>query len=390
MLKNPALPGIDAFLERLSENVRSLPLYNSGLTAEHVRQRYGVQEVAKLGSNENPYGTGARTLAAITAAAGDCALYPDPSSDRLRMALSSRLGVPAECIAVGNGSEDLIAISAHTFLGPGDEFVTIRPSFGLHVLHAQSIGARVRAVPVLDDYRVDVDGLIAALSSRPRMLIFSNPSNPTGCSITAEEMERLLAAISPETIFVFDEAYFEYASFQPSPGEQSFVGPPYPAFLPMLQKLESPWIMLRTFSKAYGLAGMRVGYGVASDPHLVDLMDRIRSPFNVNRLAQVAAIAAMEDPEFVRESVSWTIKERGRVRDALTSMGYRTSNSRANFLFVDTQEDASLLATKLLSYGVIVKPWREPDFEEHIRVSIGSPRANDQFLDALSKAGERN
>src|SRR5580658_7749321 len=208
VLKNPAISGIDLFLERLSEDVRSLPRYNSGLTAEHVRKHYGVEEIAKLGSNENPYGTGPATLAAIAAAAADCALYPDPSSDGLRAALSSRMGVPAGRIAVGNGSEDLIAIAAHTFLSPGDEFVTILPSFGLHVLHAQSIGARLRSVPVLDDYSVNIDGLIAVLASRPRMLIFSNPSNPTGCSITAADMQRLLAAIPPETIFVFDEAYF--------------------------------------------------------------------------------------------------------------------------------------------------------------------------------------
>jgi histidinol-phosphate aminotransferase len=385
-MKNPAIPGIDAFLERLSEDVRGLPRYNSGLTADYVRQHYGVEEVAKLGSNENPYGTAAGTVAAIAAAAADCALYPDPSSDSLRAALSFRLDIPAERISIGNGSEDLIAISAHTFLSPGDEFVTIRPSFGLHVLHAQSIGARLRAVPVLNDYRADIDGLIKALAARPQMLILSNPSNPTGCSITAEEMQRLLGALSPETIFIFDEAYFEYASADAS----------YPAFLPMLQKLESPWLMLRTFSKAYGLAGLRVGYGIASDPHLVDLMDRIRSPFNVNRLAQVAAIAALEETEFVRDSVSRTIDERERVREALTSMGYRTSNSRANFLFIDALEDASALAVKLLSYGVIVKPWREPGFEDHMRVSIGSPRANDQFLNALrkevapGKASERN
>jgi histidinol-phosphate aminotransferase len=380
VLKDSAMTGIDVFLERLSEDVRSLPRYNSGLTAEHVRKHYGVQEIAKLGSNENPYGTGPGTVAAIAAAAADCALYPDPSGDTLRAALSSRLGIPAGRIALGNGSEDLIAISAHTFLSPGDEFVTILPSFGLHVLHAQSIGARLRSVPVLEDYSVDIDGLIAALAFRPRMLIFSNPSNPTGRSITAGEMQRLLAAIPSETLLVFDEAYFEYAATDPS----------YPAFLPMLKKLESPWLMLRTFSKAYGLAGLRVGYGIASDESLVDLMDRIRSPFNVNRLAQAAAIAALEETGFVRQCVSRTIEERERVMRALHALGYRTAKSCANFLFVDAQEDASALAARLLSYGVIVKPWREPGFTEHMRVSVGSPRANDQFLNALDKAAERN
>jgi histidinol-phosphate aminotransferase len=375
-----ASASIDVFLECLSEDVRNLPRYNSGLSAEYVRERYGVEEVAKLGSNENPFGAAPGTMAAIAAAAGECALYPDPSGDRLRAILSAKLDVPAERIALGNGSEDLIAIAAHTFLSPGDEFVTIRPSFGLHVLHAQSIGARLRAVPVLDNYRADGKGLIEALESRPRMLILSNPSNPTGLSITEDEMSRMLAAIPEETIFVFDEAYYEYAAADPS----------YPDFLPMLKRLRSAWLMLRTFSKAYGLAGMRVGYGLTSDARLVDLMDRIRSPFNVNRLAQAGAIAALEETEFMRQCVSQTIEERGRVRRALAAMGYRTPESRANFLFVDAEEDASALSTRLLSQGVIVKPWRDPGFHQHMRVSIGSPRANDQFLDALNQVAERS
>jgi histidinol-phosphate aminotransferase len=374
-----AAASTDIFLECLSEHVRTLPRYNSGLTAESVREQYGVQEVAKLASNENPYGAAPRTMAAIAAAAGECALYPDPSGDRLRAALSAKLDVPLERIALGNGSEDLIAIAAHTFLSPGDPFVTIRPSFGLHVLHAQSIGARLRAIPVLDDYRADVPGLIEALESRPRMFILSNPSNPTGLSIAEDEMSLALAAIPQETIFVFDEAYYEYASADPS----------YPDFLSMLKRLSSPWLMLRTFSKAYGLAGMRVGYGLASDARLVDLMDRIRSPFNVNRLAQAAAIAALEETEFMRVCVSKTIEERERVRRALAAMGYRTPASRANFLFIDAQEDASALSTRLLSHGVIVKPWREPDFDKHFRVSIGSAGANYQFLNALNQVAER-
>ena len=370
----------EIFLERLSEDVRRLPRYNSGLTAEYVRERYRVQEVAKLASNENPYGAAPGTRAAIAKAAADCSWYPDPSGDSLRAALAARLDVPPERIALGNGSEDLIAIAAHTFLSPGDRFVTIRPSFGLHVLHAQSIGAQPIAVPVLADYRSDVDGLIAALESRPRMLIFSNPSNPTGLSITAEEMRRLIEAIRAETILIFDEAYYEYAGANPS----------YPYFLSMLKRLASPWLMLRTFSKAYGLAGLRVGYGIASDARLVDLMDRIRSPFNVNRLAQAAALAALDEMQFVSECVSRTVAERDRVRAELAAMGYRTPASCANFLFVDAREDASSLAERLLSCGVIVKPWREPGFEEYMRVSIGSPRANDQFVAALKEAAERS
>jgi len=171
---------------------------------------------------------------------------------------------------------------------------------------------------------------------------------------------------------VFDEAYLEYAATDPS----------YPDFLAMLQDAETPWLMLRTMSKAYGLAGVRVGYAVASDPELISLMDRVRAPFNVNRLAQVAAIAALDDMEYVQRVVTHTVAERERLRAALTSLGYRTAPSRANFLFVQTHEDATELAKRLLTRGVIVKPWRDSGFEDHLRVSIGLPADNDSFLDA--------
>jgi histidinol-phosphate aminotransferase len=373
------MTGNRTFLDNLREEVRTLPLYNAGLSADYVRSHYQVEEVAKLGSNENPYGTSPRVLAAVAAAVPGAALYPDSAGDPLREALSHRLGIPADRIALGNGSEDLIAISAHTFLSPGDEFVTITPSFGLHVIHAQALGARVRAVPVRADYSVAVEGLIDAISPRTRMVILSNPSNPTGSSITAADMNRLIAALAEDTLLVFDEAYFEYAATDPS----------YPAFLPMLKRCPTPWLMLRTFSKAYGLAGLRVGYGIASDAALVSLMNRVRSPFNVNRLAQVAAAAALEEVEFVQDCVARTIEERERVRAELTAQGYTVAPSRANFLFVDAGEDASELAVRLLHHGVIVKPWREPGFTGHFRVSTGSPRENNQFLKALAAVSER-
>jgi histidinol-phosphate aminotransferase len=321
-------------------------------------------------------------VAAIREAAAESALYPLSECDDLRVALSKFLGIAPERLAGGNGSEDLIAIGAHTFLSPGDEFVTMSPSFGLHVLHAQALGAIGRAIPVRADYSMDVDAMIAAITPRTRMVIFSSPSNPTGNSITKADMDRLLASVPADVLIVFDEAYFEYASASTG----------YPDFLSMLEtgSVRAPWIMLRTFSKAYGLAGMRVGYGIASDPALVSLMNRIRSPFNVNRLAQVAAIAALREGAFVEACVSRTIQERERVRGELHRLGYRVAPSVANFLFFDAAENASELATRLLRYGVIVKPWREPGFEEHVRVSIGSPEANDQFLTALAATGERS
>jgi histidinol-phosphate aminotransferase len=362
------------FLDALRPAIRTLPAYNSGLSAEHVRARYRVSEVAKLGSNENPWGASPRVQAALANALQDAAFYPDPSSDILRHALAVKLGITPERLAFGNGSEDLISICAHSFLSPGEQMITILPSFGLHVIYSQAIGADVRIVPSTN-YNIDVDGIIAALTPRTRLVMFSAPSNPLGTTITGDDLKRLLHALSDDTLLVFDEAYFEYASAEES----------YPGFLDILKHCDRTWILLRTFSKAYGLAGLRVGYAVASDPSLIDVIDRARTPFNVNRFAQVAAAVALEETGHMQDCVSRTIAERERVRAALTAMGYQCSPSVANFLFFDAHEDASALAEKLLSHGVIVKPWREPGYRQHVRVSSGLPRSNDLFLAALKK-----
>ena len=362
------------FLDRVRPEIRTLPAYNSGLSAESVRARYNVAEVAKLGSNENPWGASPRVHAAIAAAVQDVALYPEAASDTLRHALSAQLGIAPDRFAFGNGSEDLISVCAHSFLAPGDEMITILPSFGLHVIYSQAIGAKVQLIPASAEYAIDIRGIIAALNPRTRLVMFSAPSNPLGTTITADEMDRLLKALDNETLLVFDEAYYEYASAEES----------YPDFLNILERSGKTWIMLRTFSKAYGLAGLRVGYGIASDASLIDVIDRARTPFNVNRLAQVAAVAALEETGHMRECVARTTAERERVRGKLQSMGYAPSPSVANFLFFDAREDASRLAEKLLPHGVIVKPWRETGYREHLRVSIGTPRSNDLFLTALA------
>lgn len=366
------------FIDGLRPEIKSLPAYNSGLSAEYVRAHYGVDRIAKLGSNENPWGTSPQVIEAIVRAAPEAALYPDPGSTELRAALASRLKVAPECFAFGNGSEDLISVCAHSFLGPGDEMVTILPSFGLHVIYAQAIGAHVRTVRVGSDYRLDMTEMIAALTPRTRMVMFSSPSNPLGTAVCSADLRRLLAALSPETLLVFDEAYFEYGAASAG----------YPNYLGMLKESGAAWILLRTFSKAYGLAGLRVGYGIASDASLIHVIDRARTPFNVNRLAQAAALAALEETEFVRECVSRTVVERERVRVSLNEFGYVCSPSIANFVFFDAREDASELAARLLRYGVIVKPWREAGFTSHIRVSTGTEETSDQFLEALAETAE--
>lgn len=370
------MKGIDAFLDGVRPEVKNLPLYNAGVSSDYVRTHYQIQEVAKLGSNENPYGTSPKVLAAIAAATPLVGLYPDPFCGELRALLSQRLDVAPERFGFGNGSDDLISVAVESFLSPGDEVLTLSPSYGLHVIFAQSFGAKTRMVPLREDYTFDIPAFIAAITPRTRMIMFSNPSNPVGASMTADDLCRLLAAIPSSTILMFDEAYFDYGAIDSS----------YPPFLKMLEQSHVPWMVLRTFSKAYGLAGLRVGYAVASDASLISLTDRVRGPFNVNRLAQAAAVAGLQDMDYVQECIRQTTAERARVAGKLRDLGYQPAPSLANFLFFNAREDASELAKRLFPYGVIVKPWREPGFTQHVRVSIGSPKHNDQFLAALSEA----
>lgn len=367
------------FLAGVSAAVRTLPRYNAGLSIEYVRKHYGVTEIAKLGSNENPYGPSPKVIEALRKAADEVWLYPEPSCDSLRELLAERLHVAPERFIFGNGSEDLIAVLTRTFISAGDRVVTFAPSFGLHVIWPRSVGAEVVAVPVNDGYAMEIDEVIAALEPAPRMLIFGNPSNPVGTSISADDLRRIIASLPRETLLVFDEAYLEYASADSS----------YPDFLAVLSEAEVPWILLRTLSKAYGLAGLRIGFGIASTPELIDLMDRVRAPFNVNRMAQVAALAALEDMAYVEDVVERTVTERARMRAELEQLGFRVAPSLANFLFVQAKENAGELSTRLLTKGVIVKPWTEPAYSDHVRVSIGAPQANDQFLEAWAEIARR-
>lgn len=355
--------------------VSHLPSYNAGLSIEHVRAKYQVERVAKLGSNENPLGISPLVAAVIHQSAAKVALYPDTSCLALRLALSAQLDVAPEKFIFGNGSEDLIAVATRTLLSPGDEVVTVVPSFGLHVIYPESMGAVVHKVPLKFDYSMDTDGLIAALNDNTKILIISNPSNPVGVTMSLADMRRLLQAVSSNTLVLWDEAYYEYAAANPA----------YPDCLAELEAARRPYLLLRTFSKAYSLAGLRIGYGLASDSTLIDYMGRVRTPFNVNQLAQDAAVAALSDSAHLQTGVQHAVAERERMRAALISMGYQPAPSEANFLFFDTRRDAGAVAEQLLKNGVIIKPWREPGYTTCLRVSVGSRADNDLFLDTISR-----
>lgn len=354
--------------------VPSLPVYNAGLSSDAVRSRYGVQHIARLGSNENPYGPSPRVGAALVDLARQIQYYPDANATALRDVLAARHAVPANQVVLGNGSEDILQMLCQAFTGVGDVVLTQRPAFGLHEIYPRMMGATVELVELTADLAFDLAAWCAALQRAPKLAFIANPSNPVGCMWTAEQFAQLLQAASPATLLVVDEAYVEYASLTPG----------YPDTLAQLQDCGKPWIVLRTFSKAWGLAGLRVGYGVAGDASTIALLDRVRTPFNVNQAAQVAALAALKDEAYMRRNVQATVTERDALAQRLRAAGLRVAPSATNFLFVEVGRDAAVVAEGLLAKGVIIKPWKEPGYTQFLRVSVGLQEDNNRFVQALS------
>jgi len=365
-------------VSRASDMVRTevtrLSPYNSGLTIAEVMQRYAPARIAKLGSNENPLGPSPTLATMVQAGAEMFRLYPDPAGRELRQAIAARYEFGEDQIILGNGSEDLLSVISRAVLRPGDTVVTLYPSFPLHEDYATLMGASVKRVTVNNDLTINVDALIDAVRERPRMLLFSNPMNPVGSWLSAGDLSKVLDAAGDETLIVVDEAYAEYAE-----------GDDYASSLHYLRKRDRPWIVLRTFSKAFGLAGLRIGFGIVGDPELRALLDRVRTPFNANGMAQAAALAALADEEHLARVVALAKAERTRVESFLRNMGLDVAPSRGNFLFFNCRQNASAFAEGLLREGVIVKPWKQQDFDSYVRVSIGSPAENDHFMAALSR-----
>jgi len=358
--------------------VRDLPVYNAGLSSQVVRQRYGVTRVARLASNENPFGPSIAVGKALAELQRSASLYPDANCRALRAAIALRTGALSDQVVIGNGSENLLEVLCQAYLSPGDRVVTLLPSFGLHEIYPRMMGARVQMVPVTSALEFDVDAWCSALSSgpqTPKMAILSNPSNPVGCMLDEHAFRRVVQAATPETLLVIDEAYYEYALRTPA----------FPDALTDLRGQKRPWIVLRTFSKAWGLAGLRVGYGVASDAKLVEMLDRVRTPFNVNLAAQAAALAAWDDPAHMEKCVLATVAMREEIAEQLRTLGVRVAPSATNFLFLDLGQANGPIAEALLKRGVIVKPWKESGYENFIRVSIGSAEDNASFLGSLKE-----
>jgi histidinol-phosphate aminotransferase len=366
-----------AFLTPPRRALRDVFPYQPGKSIASVQRELGLKSVVKLASNENPLGSAPRAMAAYRKAEKACALYPEGASPELRSALARFHKIDEGSVVVGNGSDEIIRLLCEAFLDPEDEVVVSQYAFIRFKQQASMMGARVIEVP-MTDWTHDLALMAQAASQRTKLIFIANPNNPTGTYNTQEEVEALLAAVPKTALVVLDEAYFQYA--------RSIDG--YPRSLPELAAKHENLVVLRTFSKAYGLAGLRVGYGVG-DPELIGWLDRIRMPFNVSLPAQRACIEALKDAAFVKRTVALNETQRAAVARALGDLGFGVGDSAANFLFARSPIPGRELFKALLRQGVIVRPLDEYGLPQFVRISIGSPAQNKALLKALAKALDR-
>lgn len=357
---------------RVPEYVASLKPYVPGKPIEELERELGITDSVKLASNENPLGPSEKALKALR---GDVLKnlnrYPDGGAFYLKQALSRKLGVKAEEVIVGNGSNELIDIAVKTFMKAGDEAVMAWPSFVVYPMAVQAQGCAGVRVP-LREFRHDLDAMADAVTERTRMVFIANPNNPTGTINTQDELDALMDRLPKDIVVVLDEAYYEYVSDERYAKSMKHF------------RAGRNILVLRTFSKIYGLAGLRVGYGVAG-AGIVEEMNKIREPFNTSSLAQAAALAALEDAEHVERSRRMNLEGRQYLCGALESMGLKYVPSEANFVYLPTKGNAVELYESLLREGVIVRPMG-PDA---LRVTIGLPGENRRFMDAMGKAMRR-
>ncbi|MBI3333140.1 MAG: histidinol-phosphate transaminase [Candidatus Omnitrophica bacterium] len=361
-----------SFARRCLERVTP---YAPGKPIEEVQRELGLSRVIKLASNENPLGPSPKALQAIQRALANLNRYPDSHCFFLVRKLSEAWGLSPEHFLVGNGSDELITLAVRAFLDPGDEVVIAQPTFLIYSIAAEIAGAKIRGVP-LKRFRYDLIGMRKAITRRTKLVFIANPDNPTGTYVTQAEVESFMAALPEETIVFFDEAYAEMVD-----------APDYPECKRYL--LEGrPVIVTRTFSKAYGLSGIRVGYGVAP-VELMTAMQRVREPFNVNSLAQAAALAALEDREHLEATRRLLREEKPVVYRALEELGLEAVPSAANFILFHVGPRALELVKGLMARGIIVREMTAWNLPEYVRVTIGLPEENRAFIQALREELKR-
>jgi histidinol-phosphate aminotransferase len=357
------------FIKLSVPGVAGLTPYNPGKPIEELERDLGIRNAIKLASNENPLGPGDRVKKALQALP-DLGRYPDGSGHRLRHALADRHAIEPDRITLGNGSNDILELVARAFVQPGDEVIYSAHAFAVYQLVSQALGAQSVVVPALN-FAHDLDAMAAAVSDRTRLMFVANPNNPSGTWCTATELRGLIDRLPEHVIVVIDEAYFEYGAAVAD----------YPDASQWLDEFPN-LVVTRTFSKAYGLAGLRIGYGL-SHPQIADLLNRIRQPFNVNAVALQAAEVALTDQAHIDRSIGLNNDGMRQLVAGFDSMGIHYLPSLGNFVCIDLEQPAQPVYQALLERGVIVRPVTNYGMPNHLRITIGLEEENERLLKAL-------
>jgi histidinol-phosphate aminotransferase len=357
---------------RVKPWIAALQPYVPGKPIEELERELGLTGVVKLASNENPLGPSPMAVAAVRAALDGVHRYPDGACFVLRDKLARRLDVAPEQLVFGCGADELLELVAKTFLGPGDECVFAWPSFAMYPIVTRGMGATPIAVPLDAQLVHDLDAMARAIGDRTRVVIVCNPNNPTGTSVGAAAFERFAAALPDDVVLVLDEAYVDFAR-----------RPDFPDALAWVRRRPGT-LVVRTFSKSVGLAGLRVGYGVA-DPELAGFLERARHPFNVNLLAEVAAVAALDDHEHLERTRRLNAEGIDLLTRELGALGIDVWPSEANFVLARPGPGAY---ERLLREGVIVRPLGGFGMPEHVRITVGLPEENERLVKALRRIAE--
>ncbi|MDD5267548.1 MAG: histidinol-phosphate transaminase [Methylococcales bacterium] len=350
--------------------VQRLVPYKAGKPIEELERELGLTRIIKLASNENPLGPGKKSLAAIQAALNALALYPDGSGFALKQALAEKYAVDISQITLGNGSNEILELVARAFLTPEFEVVFSQHAFAVYPIVTQAVGATAVIIPALD-YGHDLDAMCRAVTEKTRLVFIANPNNPTGTLLSQASLEGFIGALPGTCVCVLDEAYFEFVSSADSINS-----------IDWLKKFPN-LLITRTFSKAYGLAGLRVGYGLSS-PQLADILNRVRQPFNNNTLALAAAEAALADDEHLQQTITVNALGMQQLTNGFKNLGLEWIPSAGNFVLVDLKQAGQPVYEALLRKGVIVRPVGNYELPNHLRISIGTATENQLFLQALA------
>lgn len=365
----------DPIYKMVPTHILKIKPYVPGKPIEEVKRELGVKKVIKLASNENALGPSPRAIQAIKNYASKIHLYPDGAAYYLREDIASYLGVDSDNIIVGNGSDEIVSIITRIFIQKGDQAIMGDPSFLMYRIDTQLSRGEIVTVP-LKDFSLDVSRILNSLTDKTRLIFISNPNNPTGTILKSKEMQELIQNLPPGTIVISDEAYHEYVDDSEYPDTLTWV------------KEGKNIIVLRTFSKIYGLAGLRVGYAIAKK-QIISILNKVRPPFNVNSLAQVAARAALKDRDHVIKSKNLIRREKEFLYSCLKELKVPFVPTQANFILIETGENTKEIILALLKKGIIVRGMEAYNLPNHIRLTVGTREENETFIRELQNILQR-